>query len=152
MQAIAIEHELLIENLRTAFEHESSAHLRYLEFAEKAEREGWHGIASLFRATASAERIHAANHARILHQLGVIAEHPPQPVEVKTTFENLSTALAGEMFEADTMYPGFIELARTLRDVAAVRTFTWALHAEKPMRGSSTKLSRCWRSTMRSRG
>lgn len=131
MQAIATQHELLIENLRTALEHESNARLRYLEFAAKADGEGWHGIASLFRAVACAELIHAANHGRILHQLGVIAEHLQQPVEVKATFDNVSSALAAELFEAETMYPRFIELARALRDVAAVRTFTWALHAEK---------------------
>jgi rubrerythrin len=131
MQAIAAEHQLLVENLRTAFDHESNAHLRYVEFAEKADGEGWHRIASLFRAVARAEQLHAANHGRLLHQLGGHAEHTPQAIEVNTTFENVSTALAGEIFEADTMYPAFAEMARAARDVAAVRTFTWALQAEK---------------------
>ncbi len=70
MHAIASEHEVLIDNLRTAFNNESNAHIRYIEFAAKADGEGWRGVASLFRAAARAEEIHAANHARVLHPLG----------------------------------------------------------------------------------
>ena len=129
MQAIAIEHEMLVKNLRTAFDHESNAHLRYVEFAEKADGEGWHGIASLFRAVSCAEQIHAANHARILHQLGGHAEYTPQAIEVNATFENLRTALAGEIFEADTMYPAFAELARAARG----KTVCHNLHGVNPI-------------------
>lgn len=131
MPAISTEHETLLENLRTAFEDEWNAHARYAEFAEKADGEGWHGIASLLRAASRSEEIHAANHGRILRQLGGPTEHAPQRIEVKTTFENLRTALAAEVFEIDTMYPAFMEQARAARDVAVVRTFTWALQAEK---------------------
>jgi rubrerythrin len=54
----------------------------------------------------------------------------PEP-EVKSTLENARTALAGEVFEIDTLYPAFLQEARQARDVAMVRTFTWALQAEK---------------------
>jgi rubrerythrin len=128
---LAVENETLVEILRTAFENESNAHARYGEFADKADGEGWRGAASLFRAAARAEQIHAGNHGRILHQLGGTPEYLPQGVELKTTLENLRTALAGEIFETDTMYPAFVEQARAARDVAVVRTFTWALRAEK---------------------
>jgi rubrerythrin len=131
MPAIASEHETLVENLRTAFENESNAHLRYLEFSQKADGEGWHGVASLFRGSARAEEIHAANHGRIWHQLGGLVEYTPHDVEVRTTIENVRAALAGEIFEIDTMYPSFLEQARAARDVATVRTFTWALQTEK---------------------
>lgn len=131
MQAIAAEHAALVEILHTAYESECNAHARYAEFAEKADGEGWHGVASLFRAVARAEQIHAGNHGRILHQLGGITEFVARPVEVKNTFDNLRAALAGEVFEIDTMYPAFLEQARMNRDVAVVRTFTWALEAEK---------------------
>lgn len=130
MQSLASEHEVLVESLRTAFEHESAAHTRYTEFADKADGEGWHGVASLFRAAARAEQIHAANHARVLHQFGLTLEGPAR-VEVKTTLENLRTALAGELFEVETMYPAFLQQARDAWDVAVVRTLTWSLCAEK---------------------
>ena len=131
MHAIASEHEILIENLRAAFDNESNANQRYIEFAAKADGEGWHGVASLFRATARAEDIHATNHGRILHQLGADVHFKAVNIDVHTTLENVRAALASEISEVDTIYPTWLELARTARDVAIVRTFTWALSAEK---------------------
>jgi rubrerythrin len=131
MHAIASEHEILIGSLRAAFDNESSANIRYLEFAAKADGEGWHGVASLFRATARAEDIHRANHSRILHKSGADSHLKPVGIEVRTTLENVRTALATEISEVDILYPTWLELARTARDVAVVRTFAWALAAEK---------------------
>jgi rubrerythrin len=131
MHTIAAEHEALLDNLHKAFNNESSAHLGYLEFAAKADGEGWHGIASLFRAAARAEEIHAANHARVLHTFDAVPAFNPGRIDVGATVQNVRTALAAEIFEVDTMYPAYLEQARALRDVAAVRTFTWALSAEK---------------------
>ncbi len=128
---LTLESTTLMEILRTAFETETNASARYAEFAPKAEGEGWHGVGSLFRAAARAEQIHTSNHGRILHQLGGIAECSPQPVDVMGTFDNLRAALAGEVFEVDTMYPAFLEQARVFKDVAVIRSFTWALEAEK---------------------
>lgn len=104
---------------------------RYAAFAEKADGEGWHGIASLLRATARAEQIHAGNHGRILCMMGGEVAGPPKRVNVKTTFDNLREALAGECFEIDEMYPALIKQAQACRDAAVVRSFTWALNAEK---------------------
>lgn len=131
MHAIASEHESLMESLRTAFEDETDGQARYAAFAEKADGEGWHGVASLFRAVRRAEQLHAANHGRILHMLGGENEYTPREPEVKSTLENARAALAGEIFEVDSLYPAFVEEAREARDVALVRTFTWALQAEK---------------------
>ena len=131
MHPVASVSAILVENLRTAFEGESNTRARYVQFAEKAHGEGWHGLGSLMRAAAFAEQIHAGNHGRILRQLGGSAEVVSMPVVVCGTLENLRTALAGEVFEVETMYPAFVEQARECRDVAVVRTFSWALEAEK---------------------
>jgi rubrerythrin len=131
MLAVVSEHELLVENLCTAFENECTARARYITFAEAADGEGWHGIASLFRATARAEGVHAANHGRILHQLGGSTEFIPRPTEIRATIHNVRTALAAELLEVDTMYPVFLAQARAARDIAVGRAFTWALAAEK---------------------
>ncbi|HET6170016.1 MAG TPA: ferritin family protein [Terracidiphilus sp.] len=131
MPAIASEHGLLVENLRSAFENECTARARYTAFADAADGERWHGIASLFRVAARAESVHAANHGRILHQLGGSTEFTPPPAEIGATIDNVRAALAGELFEVDTMYPAFLAHAREARDVAVVRAFTWALAAEK---------------------
>jgi rubrerythrin len=131
MHGIAAENTITVQNLLTAFEGESNAHAKYTAFAVKADTDGFKGAASLFRAAARAEQIHAANHARVIKQLGGNATCVIHPVEVKTTLENLKTALNGEKYEVDTMYPGFLEEATERKNTAAIRTFHGALEAEK---------------------
>jgi len=131
MHSVSAGNASLVEVLRTAFEGESNVQARYREFAEKADGEGWHGVGSLFRAACRAEEIHAANHGRIARQLGGQLEFEPQEFEVKNTLDNLRAAIAGEQFEVDIMYPAFVAQAQVHHDVAAIRTFTWALEAEK---------------------
>lgn len=131
MPSIAAENETTIKNLLAAFEGESNAHAKYLKFAAKADTEGLHGAASLFRAAGRAEAIHAANHARIIKQLGAEANCEIHPAEVKSTLENLRTALRGEQYEIDVMYPEFLTEAEAHESKAAVRTLTFAMEAEK---------------------
>jgi rubrerythrin len=131
MPAIAVENSKTVENLLAAFEGESNAHAKYTAFAVKADADGLRGAASLFRAAARAEQIHAANHARVIEQLGGEAKCEIHAVEVISTLENLKTALAGEQYEVDTMYPGFIEEATARNNTAAIRTFDGAMEAEK---------------------
>jgi rubrerythrin len=131
MPSVAAENEVTVKNLLAAFEGESNAHAKYTAFAVKADQDGLHGAASLFRAAGRAEQIHAANHARVIKQLGGNAACVIHPVEVKTTLENLKTALNGEKYEIDTMYPGFLEEATERKNTAAIRTFHGALEAEK---------------------
>jgi rubrerythrin len=131
MQAVAEENAITVKNLLAAFEGESNAHSKYTAFAVKADEEGWSGAASLFRAAARAEQIHATNHAKVLDQLGSRAECEIHPVEVKSTLENLKTALAGERYEINTMYPEFLVEAEQRKNKSAIRTFKWAFEAEK---------------------
>ena len=132
MPAIAAENEVTVNNLLAAFEGESNAHAKYTAFAGKADADLLHGAASLFRAAARAEQIHAANHARVIKQLGGEAKCEIHAVEVKGTLENLKAALEGEQYEVDTMYPGFLAEATERNITAAIRTFHGALEAEKP--------------------
>jgi len=131
MPGIAAENAVTVQNLLAAYEGESNAHAKYTAFAAKADADGLHGAASLFRAAARAEQIHAANHARVIVQLGGTAYCEIHNVEVNATLENLKTALNGEQYEIDTMYPGFLEEATERKNTAAIRTFTGALEAEK---------------------
>jgi rubrerythrin len=86
------------KNLKEAFSGESQANRRYLAFADKAEKEGYTAVAKLFRAAAFAETVHALNH------IGIMGE-------VNSTIENLETAVSGETFEFDEMYPEYIQVA-----------------------------------------
>ena len=96
------------DNLGTAFAGESQANRRYIAFARKANEEGFPQIAKLFRAAAEAETVHALNHLRIRN-------------EVKSTLENLETAVSGETFEYNEMYPEYIKEA----DAEENRPATW---------------------------
>jgi rubrerythrin len=124
-------YETTIKNLLAAYAGESNARAQYIAFAKQADSEGLSGIASLFRAAARAEQIHATNQARVLRQMGSEARADVAPVKVRSTLENLKTALAGEKYEIESMYPGFIEEATAHINSTASRAFTWALAAEK---------------------
>lgn len=119
-----------LQNLQTAYDGESNARVRYRLYAVQAEMEGFHDVASLFRAAAHAEQIHAENHARVIRSMNAEPVRTIQPFQVRDTATNLRTAIAGEEFERDVMYPGFVAEAKTSRQNAAARTFSYALEAE----------------------
>ncbi len=119
-----------LDDLQAAFDGESNANARYLAFAEKADADGYHQVASLFRAAATAEKIHADNHAKVIKDLGGEPRADIGKPDVKSTRDNLAAAIAGESYERDTMYPGFIKTAETAGLTRAVRTFKFAIAAE----------------------
>ena len=81
--------------LTEAFAGESQANRMYLAFAKQADKEGYPRVARLFRAAAAAETVHAHAHLRTAGG-------------VKTTAENLKSAIAGETHEFEHMYPEMI--------------------------------------------
>lgn len=104
--------------LEEAFAGESMAHMKYLIFAEQAEKEGYPNIAKLFRAIAYAEFVHAKNHFIALGKLG-------------KTPENLQEGINGETYEVEEMYPVFKNAAEFQGERDAIRTTHYALEAEK---------------------
>ena len=121
-----------IENLKAAFNGESTASAKYAKFAEKAMEEGFDTVAKMFMATSKAEAVHADNHKKVLEKLGVQVEAPViGAFEVKSTIENLGDAIQGETYEIETMYPGFIAVADSESVPDATKSFTWAVDTEK---------------------
>jgi rubrerythrin len=106
------------ENLKEAFAGESQANRKYTFFAEKADEAGNKQIARLFRAAAAAETVHARNHLKVLG-------------EIKSDKDNLDTAINGEHYEFTSMYPGFIDQARTENNKEAVGSFNLANKVEQ---------------------
>ncbi|MFX0024910.1 MAG: rubrerythrin family protein [Candidatus Hermodarchaeota archaeon] len=106
------------EGLKNAFAGESQANRKYLAYAKKAEKDGFPGVALLFRAAAAAETVHAHNHLRALGG-------------IKSTIENLKEAIIGEFYEFTKMYPEFIENAKSEGIKDAERTFNYANEVEK---------------------
>lgn len=105
-------------NLLAAFAGESQAHMKYLNFAEQARREGLPNISRLFEAAAFAEQMHASNHLRALSGIG-------------NTAANLGAAKGGEDFEVDEMYPSYKVAAEAQGEKQALRSMSWAFEAEK---------------------
>ena len=106
------------DNLKAAFAGESQANRLYLAFAKKAEQEGLMQIAKLFKAAAESETIHALNHLRVMGH-------------VKSTVDNLSTAVSGETYEFKKMYPDFIAEAKKEENKKAAISFDYANKVEQ---------------------
>lgn len=119
-----------LENLQAAFNGESNANAKYTAYAKKADEDGYHKVASMFRAAARAEKIHAESHARVIKRMGAEPVAKIETPHVGSTSENLKDAIAGETYEKDVMYPNFIAEAEKSGNAAAVRTFKGALAAE----------------------
>ncbi len=119
-----------LQNLQVAFNGESNAHARYLAFAKQADQEGYGKAASLFRAAARAEEIHARNHAEVIKKLGGTPEAKIENAVVKSTRENLEAAIEGETYERDVMYPAFLKVARAEGNKDVIRTLNYAKTAE----------------------
>lgn len=106
------------EDLKAAFAGESQVNRKYLAFAQKADEEGHHQVAKLFRAAAHAETVHAMNHFKAMGGIG-------------STAENLKAAIEGENYESVNMYPAFVADAEAEGEKKALRSFQWALEVEK---------------------
>jgi rubrerythrin len=106
------------ENLKEAFAGESQANRMYLAFAKQAQKDGYPQVAKLFRAAAEAETVHAHAHFRVMGG-------------IKKTEENLKTAIEGEGFEFQQMYPKFLAEAQAEENKAAVVSFKYALAVEE---------------------
>ncbi len=96
-------------NLKAAFAGESQANRRYLYFAQRADVEGHHEIAAIFRSTAEGETGHGHGHLRYLEEVGDPATGEP----IGDTVLNLQAAIAGETHAYSDMYPA---MARTARE------------------------------------
>jgi len=120
-----------VQNLKDGIKGETTASAKYAAFAQKAREEGYDTIAKLFDAASKAESIHAANHKKVLDELGDTMEVFKPEFEVKTTAENLQAAIDGESYEATTMYPQFLADAKEEKVEKAEKSFTWAFDTEK---------------------
>lgn len=119
-----------MDNLAAAFAGESQARNKYLAFAKKADEEGYPQVARLFRAAAQAEFVHAQNHFRAMSG-------------IQGTAENLKAAIEGEHYEVVTMYPPFIEAAKTEGERQARSSFEMAWKVEQTHEALYTEALGC---------
>ena len=96
--------DLTAVNLMKAFAGESQARNKYDLFADIAQEEGWHAVARHFREAAENEKWHARAEFKAYHKL-------VDGSETELTLKNLDSAMAGEHYEHETMYPNFAKIA-----------------------------------------
>ena len=121
-----------VKDLKAACDGEATASAKYAAFAKAAAKEGLPQIETMFNATSKAEAIHLKNHQAALKDIG-IADYKPaiKEFEVKSSAENLKEAIDGETYEFTKMYPAFLRDANGDYEDKAVKSFKYALGAEK---------------------
>ncbi len=110
--------ERIKKAMREAFIGEAKAALRLKVFAKKADEEGYHEIAKLFRVIAYSEEIHGERALRIAREIG-------------TTEENLKESFEKEQNVAGLAYGEFLNLAYALQDKGAQWHFTASRDVEE---------------------
>jgi len=122
---------LNLENMQSAFKGETTASAKYAAYSKKAEEEGFHEIALLFKAASTSEKIHANNHKAVLEDAGQTVPEIKPEFTVNTTAENLKDAIAGEGYEISTMYPEFITNANTAGNQLSLISLNYAYKTEQ---------------------
>ena len=120
------------QNLKDAFEGESTGNPRYLYFAKVADIEGYPEVADMFRETAEVQTSRAHGHLDYLTSVG--------DLPIGDTELNLKAAVAGETHEFTDMYPG---MAKTAREEGFEEISDWfetLAKAEKSRAGRFVKM------------
>ena len=85
-----------VDNLMKMFTSGSESNIRYMAFAEAADKEGHPNAAKIFRAIATAKMFHALSHFRATKY-------------TDTTAENLKQALEEETYDFKNAYPPMVQ-------------------------------------------
>jgi len=99
-----------------AFAGESMARNRYEFFAKTAKEEGYQQIAEIFTVTAENEKEHAETLWALVNELNSekaeqLSFQSAAPLVWAATEENIRSAIAGEGYEYQEMYPEFAQIA-----------------------------------------
>ena len=121
-----------LKNIMISIKGEVTANAKYIAFADAAEKEGYNGIAGVFRAISDAELKHAQDEFLVAQALNPNVIMPePEKFTVGTTKENLKDAIEGEKYEYRTMYADFAKIANAENILDARGIFTLAKLAEQ---------------------
>lgn len=102
------------DNLMKMFESGSESSIRYMVFAEEADKEGHPNAARIFRAVAAAKRFHALSHFRATNL-------------TDTTMENLKQALEEESYDYKNAYPSMVQDAVADEALAARHSLEYGM-------------------------
>jgi rubrerythrin len=125
-------HTMTADNLRSAYGGESMAHMRYIAWGDKAEKDGFPNVARLFRAISFAEQVHATGHFNAMKDVvGAFTVVSGGGFGIGPTSQNLQGAINGENHEIGEMYPAYKAVAEMQGEKAALRSMSYAVEAEK---------------------
>ena len=129
---MSVQNAMTADFLRSAYGGESMAHMRYIAWGNQAEKEGFPGVAKLFKAISYAEQVHATNHFKELSvQAGDRSVTAGAVFGMGSLVDNLQGAINGELHEVEQMYPVYLHTAQFQDEKGAERSFHFALEAEK---------------------
>ncbi len=128
--------------LGSAFQRETDAHRRYVEFAGIAKKEGYRGIAYMFTAFAASEGVHARNFRDVITRLGGRADAAPTAMKPGTTKQNLIAAIDDEIDSIDSLYPRTLERMQPEGHGEAARLVKFAWESERQHRDLIQKIRR----------
>ena len=121
-----------LDDLRVAFNYESTSAEKYAKFAQAAMKEGYDTIYQLFKAVSMSESIQASNFGKVIEKLsGSAVTADIGSFEVKTTAENIQAAIKTEIYAMHSLYPGFIRDGENEKAPDAAKSFTWAWNTKK---------------------
>ncbi len=120
-------------NLSNAFAGESQACQKYTFFSNLCLQLGYKDIAKLFRETAAQETQHAGSHFALLHPELVVNDVNALTEDQKKELVSkcLQMSVEGETYEYTTMYPEFLETAKTEKDAFATNEFQEQIEESK---------------------
>jgi rubrerythrin len=128
--------------LMYAFQRETDAHRRYVEWGGIATHEGYRGIAYMFAAFAVSEGLHARHFGELVARLGGQASAKATDIRRGTTKENLIAAVDDEMDSIDVLYPQTLERLKPEGEPQAALFVKYAWESERQHRDLIQKIRR----------
>ncbi|MDO4550905.1 MAG: rubrerythrin family protein [Planctomycetia bacterium] len=100
-------------NLQTALKNEINSSIKYMVYAEKARLDGYHSLATLFRAVAYSDKIHARCYEDMLRRVGADTHVETKTYVGESPEKMLQEAIQSETLDFTQIYPKFIQEAET---------------------------------------
>jgi rubrerythrin len=140
--AVTQEYAQTITAIAYAFQRETDAQRRYVDFAVAASQEGYKGIAYMFTAFGASEGVHAGNFKDLITRLGGQANAGPTAIKRGTTKQNLIAAVDDEIDSIDALYPRTLERIQPEGNIEATRLVKFAWESERQHRDLIQKIRR----------
>lgn len=121
----------LLDDLQSAYNAEANSHSHYLAYAEKADKEGYGQVASLFRAAAKSDEMQMKEHEKFIKAMKAVAKADIKKPMAMTTKATLEMCINEENEEIGSKYPEFIKKAKEDKNQAAMKGFMGAQKADE---------------------